>query len=181
MKFSSCRSSICVALSMVMLIGSPVLATEAVAVRSTDYLLGQKGVLVGSVLNQQGQPAAGLPVQVLHDGRVIATVYSNEQGEFSVESLRNGVHTVQLGATQQPVRFWTNASAPPTAVKRMAIVVDEEVVRGQCGEGCAESGCGARGLSRGATFGLLLVGGAVAATLALTLDDQKSGAAVASP
>ena len=181
MKFNSIRSSVCVALSMVMLVGSPVLAAEAVAVRSADYTLGQKGVLVGTVLNQQGQPAAGLPVQVLHDGRVIATAYSNEQGEFSVESLRNGIHTVQLGETQHPVRFWSNASAPPTAANRMAIVVDEEVVRGQCGEGCGEGGCRPRGLTWGTACGVLLIGGAVAATLALTLDDQKSGAAVASP
>ena len=181
MTLCSVRSSLSIALSMVMLIGSPVLAAEAVAVRSTDYLLGQKGVLVGSVVNQQGQPAAGLPVQVLHDGRVVATAYSNEQGEFAVESLRNGIHTVQLGETQRPVRFWSDAAAPPSAVSRMAIVVDEEVVRGQCGEACGEGGCRAGGLTWGTTCGLLLVGGAVATTLALTLDDQKSGAAVASP
>lgn len=185
MTLCSVRSSLSIALSMVMFVGSPVLAAEAVAVRSTDYLLGQKGVLVGSVVNQQGQPAAGLPVQVLHDGRVVATAYSDEQGEFAVESLRNGIHTVQLGETQRPVRFWSNAAAPPSAVSRMAIVVDEEVVRGQCGEfcgeGCGEGGCRAGGLTWGTTCGLLLVGGAVATTLALTLDDQKSGAAVASP
>lgn len=181
MKFNSIRSSICITLSTVMLVGSPVLAAETVAVRSTDYLLGQKGVLVGSVVNQQGQPAAGLPVQVLHDGRVVATAYSNEQGEFSVESLRNGVHTVQLGATQHPVRFWSNASAPRTAVNRMAIVVDEEIVRGQCGESCGERGRRAGGLTWGTAAGILLIGGAVATTLALTLDDHKSRATVASP
>lgn len=181
MKLYSIRSGVSIALSMAMLLGSPVLAAENVAVRSTDYLLGQKGVLVGSVVNQQGQPAAGLPVQVLHDGRVVATAYSNEQGEFSVESLRNGTHSVQLGETLHPVRFWSNASAPPSAVSRMAIVVDEKVVRGQCGEGCGEGGCRPRGLKWGTAAGVLLIGGAVATTLALTLDDHKSGAVVASP
>ena len=181
MKFYSVRSSVCLALSMVMLIGSPVIATEAVAVRSTDYLLGQQGVLVGSVVNQQGQPAAGLPVQVLHEGRVIATVYSNEKGDFIVGSLRNGNHTVQLGETLRPVRFWSNASAPPSAVNRMAIVVDEEVVRGQCGDSCGEGSSRRCGLTWGTACGVLLIGGAVATTLALTLDDQKSGANVASP
>ena len=136
-------------------------------------------------MNQQGQPAAGLPVQVLHDGRVVATAYSNEQGEFSVESLRNGNHAVQLGETLHPVRFWNNASAPPSAVNRMAIVVDEEVVRGQCGEccgeGCGEAGFRPRGFSWGTAAGVILVGGAVATTLALTLDDQKSGASLGSP
>ena len=181
MKLCSVRSSLSMVLSMVMLVGSPVLAAEAVAVRSTDYLLGHNGVLVGNVVNQQGRPAAGLPVQVLHDGRVVATAYSNEQGEFAVESLRHGTHTVQLGQSLQPVRFWSNASAPPSAVKRMAIVVDEEVVRGQCGESCGEGGCSPGGMTWGTACGILLIGGAVATTLALTLDDHKSGAAVASP
>lgn len=181
MKFRTIRNGVSIALSMAMLVGSPVLAAEAVAVRSTDYLLGQKGMLAGNVVNQQGQPAAGLPVQVLHDGRVIATAYSNEKGEFAVESLRSGIHTVQLGESQQPVRFWNNAAAPPSAVNRMAIVVDEEVVRGQCGEGCGEDGSRAAGLTWGTACGVLLIGGAVATTLALTLDDHKSGGAVASP
>ena len=181
MKIRYIRNVVSIALSMAMLVGSPVLAAEAVAVRSTDYLLGQKGILAGNVVNQQGQPAAGLPVQVLHDGRVIATAYSNEKGEFAVEALRNGTHTVQLGGSQHSVRFWSDAAAPPSAVNHMAIVVDEEVVRGQCGEGCGEGGFRPSCLTSGTALGVLLIGGAVATTLALTLDDHKSGGTVASP
>ena len=65
MKFSSIRSGVSLLLAMVMLIGSPVLASETVAIRSSDYLLGQEGVLSGSVLNHSGLPVSGLPVQVL--------------------------------------------------------------------------------------------------------------------
>lgn len=184
MKFKSIRSCVSLSLSMVMLVGSPVLASETVAIRSSDYQLGEEGVLSGSVLNQSGLPVAGLPVQVLHKEHVIATAVSDERGQFAVQGLRNGPHRVQLGATQQPVRFWSNTSAPPAAVSRMAIVVDEDVVRGQCGESCGE-GCG-EGFADGhhgawkTAFGVLLIGGAVATTLALTLDDNDH-AAVASP
>lgn len=184
MKIKSIRSGVSLLLSMAMLVGSPLLASETVAIRSSDYLLGQEGVLAGSVLNQSGLPVAGLPVQVLHGDHVIATAVSDEKGQFAVQGLRNGSHTVQLGASRQPVRFWSNTAAPPAAVSRMAIVVDEEVVRGQCGESCGE-GCGegfAGGHHKawGTAFGVLLIGGAVATTLALTLDDNDN-AVVASP
>ena len=184
MKIKSIRSGVSLLLSMAMLVGSPLLASETVAIRSSDYLLGQEGVLAGSVLNQSGLPVAGLPVQVLHGDHVIATAVSDEKGQFAVQGLRNGSHTVQLGASRQAVRFWSNTAAPPAAVSRMAIVVDEEVVRGQCGESCGE-GCGegfAGGHHKawGTAFGVLLIGGAVATTLALTLDDNDN-AVVASP
>ena len=181
MKFSSIRSGVSVMLATVMLVGSPVLASEPVVIRSSDYLLGQEGVLAGSVVNHSGLPVAGLPVQVLHKDQVIATAVSDERGEFAVQSLRNGQHTVKLGASQQSVRFWNNTAAPPAAMSRMAIVVDEEVVRGQCGEGCGEGFAGGNHRAWGTAFGVLLIGGAVATTLALTLDDNQNAVAVASP
>ncbi len=185
MKLSSVRGGVSLLLATVMLVGSPVLASEAVVIRSSDYLLGPEGVLIGSVLNHSGLPASGLPVQVLHKDQIIATAVSDEKGEFAVQGLRNGQHTVKLGASQQSVRFWSNTAAPPAAMSRMAIVVDEEVIRGQCGDSCGE-GCGegfAGGNHRawGTAFGVLLIGGAVATTLALTLDDNQNAAVVASP
>lgn len=178
MKFRSIRSSVSLLLSMSMLVGSPLLASETVVIRSSDYLLGQEGVLAGSVLNQSGLPVAGLPVQVLHEEHVIATAISDEQGQFAVQGLRNGAHKVQIGASQQPVRFWSNTAAPPAAVSRIAIVVDEEIVRGQCGdscgEGCGEGFAGGHHGAWGTALGVLLIGGAVATTLALTLDDSDS-------
>jgi len=181
MKFKAMRTGVSLSLSMAMLVGSPLLASETVAIRSSDYLLGQEGVLAGSVLNRSGVPVSGLPVQVLHEDHVIATAVSDEKGQFAVQGLRNGPHKVQLGASQQPVRFWSNTAAPPAAVSRMAIVVDEEVVRGQCAEGCGEGFAGGHHGGWGTALGVLLIGGAVATTLALTLDDNENAAAVASP
>ncbi|MEJ7591965.1 MAG: hypothetical protein WKF77_10480 [Planctomycetaceae bacterium] len=181
MKLSSVRGGVSLLLATVMLVGSPVIASEAVVIRSSDYLLGQEGVLIGSVLNHSGLPASGLPVQVLHKDQIIATAVSDEKGEFAVQGLRNGQHTVKLGASQQSVRFWSNTAAPPAALSRMAIVVDEEVVRGQCGEGCGEGFAGGNRGAWGTALGVLLIGGAVATTLALTLDDNENAAVVASP
>ncbi|MEI6540236.1 MAG: carboxypeptidase-like regulatory domain-containing protein [Planctomycetota bacterium] len=181
MRFKSIHSGVSVVLSMALLVGSPLLASETVAIRSSDYLLGQESILAGSVVNQSGMPVAGLPVQVLHKGQVIATALSDDKGEFAVQGLRNGQHTVKVGASQQSVRFWMSKAAPPTAVSRLAIVVDEEVVRGQCGEGCGEGFSGADHRAWKTAVGVLLIGGAVATTLALTLDDNNSSAVPGSP
>lgn len=170
MKLNSSRSGISVTLSVVMLIGSPLLATEPTEPRTSDYRLGTNGVLIGSVLNQSGQPVSGLPVEVFHKDQRIAVAVSDQKGNFAVDGLRNGPHTVKLGASRQAVRFWSNSTAaPPTAQSGMAIVVDEAIVRGQ-----AVSGWGVAG-------GLVLVGGGVAAAIALSNNNGSSNTAVASP
>ncbi len=164
MKLISIRSGFNVTLSVVMLIGSPLLAADPTEVRTSDYRLGTNGMLTGSVLNQSGQPVSGLPVEVFHKDQRIAVAVSDENGNFAVDGLRNGPHTVKLGASRQAVRFWsTSTAAPPTAQSAMAIVVDEAIVRGQA-------------LSRrGLAGGVVLIGGAVATAIVLSNNDDKPG------
>ena len=170
MKLSSIRSGISVTLSVAMLIGSPLFAAEPTEVRTSDYRLGTNGVLAGSVLNQSGQPVGGLPVEVFHKDQRIAVAVSDENGNFAVDGLRNGPHTVKLGSSRQAVRFWSNATAaPPTVQNEMAIVVDEAIVRGQ-----AISGWGVAG-------GIVLVGGGIAAAIALSNNNGSSSPVIASP
>ncbi len=171
MRISSLRHGLCLLLAAAMLPGSSLMASETTPVRSADYSLDQDGTLVGSVLNQSARPVTGLRVNVLHQDRVVATAISDEQGRFAVSGLRNGSHSVQIGESKQQVRFWTADSAPPTSVSRMAIVVDDEVVRGQDPNN--------NGLKTAGK--LLLLGGAVAATLALTLNNDDKDSAPASP
>lgn len=181
MKLSSLKKALCVALSAVLTLGNPAFAGGPVEIRSTDIALGH-GQLTGCVLNVAGQPVSGIPVQVLHGESVIATVASNEDGQFVVEGLRNGAHVIQVGSSIQPVRFWSAQAAPPAAAEQLAIVVDEEIVRGQCGDACGDAcgdpcgeACGA-GTKCCSGLGLLLFGGAVAATLVYTLDQNGSDA-----
>jgi len=171
MRMSSLRHGLCLLLAATMLPGSSLLASETVPVRSADYSLDQNGTLVGSVLNQSARPVTGLRVDVLHHDRVVATAISDEKGRFAVSGLRNGTHSVQIGESKQQVRFWSTDAAPPTAVSRMAIVVDDEVVRGQ-----ASNNNGLKTVGK-----LILIGGAVATTLALTLDNNNNDSAPASP
>lgn len=148
--------------------GSPLWAGEPVEIRSSDVALNEGGLLKGTVLNTAAQPVAGVKVNVLHEDKVIATSMSDKNGEFTVKGLRNGAHVVKVGTTQKAVRLWGSHTAPPAAVENVAIVVDEETVRGQIGGLGALGGAGGLGSISGvglaAGAGVAAIGGAVVYT-----------------
>jgi len=160
-------------LAGVLAVGSPLMAGEPAEIRSSDVALNAGGLLKGSVLNTAAQPVSGVGVNVLHEGKVVATSMSNAQGEFTIKGLRNGAHVIKVGTTQQAVRLWGADTAPPAAVENIAIVVDEEAVRGQMGTGAASRIGGFIGSNPG---GLLFIGGAAALTLGTTLDNNADPA-----
>ena len=167
----SLRHSTCLLLAGLLSVGSPLMAGEPVEIRSSDVALNAGGMLKGTILNTAAQPVAGVAVNVLHEDKVVATSMSNEQGEFTVKGLRNGAHVIKVGETQQAVRLWGTDAAPPAAVENIAIVVDEETVRGQMGQGNQ-----VRGFLGSNAGDLLLIGGAVAIVLGTTLDDNATPA-----
>jgi hypothetical protein len=181
MKKYSLKNTVCLTLAAVMSVGTPLMGAGPLEIRSTDIAL-QSGLLTGKVVNTQAQPVAELPIQLLHGDTVIATVTSDENGEFAVRGLRSGGHVIRIGANQHPVRFWGAQAAPPAATSNIAIVVDELIVRGQ---GCGDDGCGESAGLCGIPvnpMALLLIGGATAATLAITLNDGDDDAIIpASP
>ena len=169
----SLKSGTCLLLAGLLTVGSPLMASEPVEVRSSDVALSTGGLLNGTVLNTAAQPVVGVAVNVLHDDKVVATSTTNEQGEFTVKGLRNGAHVVKVGTTQHAVRLWGTDTAPPTAVENIAIVVDEETVRGQLGMPMVRQ---TGGFIRSNAGALLLIGGAVAITLGTTLDNDAQPA-----
>lgn len=173
----SLRNFTCLLLAGLLSVGSPVLAGEPVEIRTSDVALKAGGLLSGTVLNTAAQPVAGVAVSVLHDEKVVATSISNEKGDFSIKGLRNGAHIVKVGVTQQAVRLWSTNTAPPAAVENIAVVVDEEAVRGQMATGLLPGG-NVGGFIAANAGGLLLVGGAVAIAVGTSLDNS---AAPASP
>lgn len=163
------RKCICSLLAGSLSVGVPLFAGDPVGIRSADVALNTGGLLRGTVLNTAARPVSGISVSVLHDDKTVATVLSDEKGDFSVKGLRNGAHVVQAGTTHQIVRLWGTNSAPPAAVETIAIVVDDETIRGQ-------SGGGIGGLGRLGTWGL--IGIATAVTLGTTLgNDAKNSPA----
>lgn len=174
------RNAIRLFLAGLISVGSPLMAADSVVIRSTDVTLAQQGVLKGTVLNVSAQPVSGVPVHVLHRETVVASATSDEQGQFSVQGLRNGAHVIQVGSVQQPVRFWGQSTAPPASTSQMAIVVDEEIVRGQMG---LPPGTNVGNTLTQNTGVLLLIGGTVAIVLGTTLgaDNDDSPIPPASP
>ena len=162
MNVLTARKALALLLAGIISVGNTAFAGSAVEIRSNDVSLNQ-GVLVGSVINTSGMPVSGIRVHLLHKDTVIATAISDENGQFLVKGLRNGGHVLQVGSTQQPVRFWGQQSAPPTAATQLAVVVDENIVLGQSGEeGSLLASIAAN------PFPLILLGGAAAATIAIS-------------
>ena len=169
----SLRNGTCLLLTGLLSIGLPLMAGEPIEIRSSDVALNEGGLLKGTVLNTAAQPVAGVAVNVLHDDKVVAISMSNEQGEFTIKGLRNGAHVVKVGTTQKAVRLWGTDTAPPAAVENIAIVIDDEAVRGQTG---LMSGSQVGGFIASNAGALLLIGGAAAITLGTTLDNNAEPA-----
>ncbi len=168
----SLQNGTCILLAGLLAVGSPVMAGEPVEIRSSDVALNAGGLLKGTVLNTAAQPVAGVVVSILHNEKTVASVLSNQSGEFAVKGLRNGAHVVKVGTTQQIVRLWGLNSAPPAAVENIAIVVDEAAVRGQLPGGGGSGGGGFGGLSGGGLAALGLLGVVTAVSLGTTMDNN---------
>jgi hypothetical protein len=171
MRFSSLKKPLCLLLTGMISVGTPLMAAGPVEFGATDVALAD-GVMEGTVLNASAQPVSGLNVQLLYGEKVIATATSDENGQFAIRGLRNGGHVLQVGSVQQPVRFWGNQAAPPSAASKMAIVVDQNIVRGQDGRNSSMTDN---------LVPWLIFGGALGATLAITLSQDDPNPIPASP
>ena len=174
---NSIRSGLSLLLAGLISVGSPAMAAGPVEIRASDIVLTQPDVLRGTVLNSAAQPVAGISVNVLHGTDVVASATSDEHGQFAVTGLRHGAHAIQVGQTRHPVRFWGSDTAPPVATSQMAVVIDEEIVRGQMMTGNSRIGQ----MVYDNPLPALLIGGAVALILVTSLDDDDDTAAPASP
>lgn len=114
--------------------GTPTPVTQT-APTVTDVALTSGGTLNGAVVTSTGQPVANTEIQVLHEGRIVAATKTTEKGQYTVNGLRNGVHTVKAGQVSSTFRFWNENTAPPAAKKGAIITPSAQVVRGQLGTG----------------------------------------------
>jgi hypothetical protein len=106
-------------------------ATNASLIR--DVELSGGGILIGRLLDADGQPMADAAVSVLANSQVVATARTDRNGVFAVAGLRGGVHEIAAADTVQLCRLWTAGMAPPRAAKSVEIVSETGVVRGQWG------------------------------------------------
>ena len=75
--------------------------------------------------------SASRKVPLSFSGQAVAEGQSGDRGTVRFSSLRPGLHQVHAGGATDTVRLWNDGTAPPQAVRRLAIVASEQVVRAQ--------------------------------------------------
>src|SRR5262245_34234936 len=59
-----------------------------------DVELGQNGLLIGRLLNPQGQPIGSADVSILSNNQPVAATRTDAHGIFAVSGLHGGVHAI---------------------------------------------------------------------------------------
>ena len=140
---------------------------------SSDIVLAEKGVLVGRVVNAQGQPMPMAPVSLRTGGKEIARPHTDQDGRFKVSSLKGGIYEVVSPGHQRVYRFWAPRTAPPAAQHGITLVSHGDVIRGQYGPPSPGGMFSAMGqkIAEHPIFTAGLIATAVAVPIALDEDD----------
>jgi hypothetical protein len=110
---------------------TPAPAVDPAAPMVLDVALAEGGLLLGQVVDPQGQPVADAPVAVLYQGKEVAKTTSDATGNFAVSGLKGGAHVVQSGEHGGICRMWSPQTAPPSANRQVLLVKGSQVARGQ--------------------------------------------------
>jgi hypothetical protein len=96
-----------------------------------DVALGSAGVLRGQVATREGRPAAGTPIVLFKADKPVARTEADQIGHFEFNNLSGGVYVMATPGGGQLCRAWAPGTAPPAAVPRALLVLDNAVIRGQ--------------------------------------------------
>ena len=95
-----------------------------------DVVLSEQGVLTVHVVDAQGRPHAGAPIQLLQGNRKLIELRTSERGLFQVRLSRGGVYQIGTGTRRHGLRVWVHGTAPRSARPHALIVHDRRPVRG---------------------------------------------------
>jgi hypothetical protein len=96
-----------------------------------DIRLAKNDTFVGQVVNAKGTPQENVEVQIMSEGKRLASAKTTSEGYFAFSGVRSGVYTVGTDQGQALYRVWNKDIAPPAAKPGALLVSDSEVVRGQ--------------------------------------------------
>jgi hypothetical protein len=81
----------------------------------SDQALDVGGALSGRVVDTEGTPLSGVRVKLRFNRELVAEATTDAAGQFELQSLRGGVHTIEAAGTVRVLRLWTHDAAPPAA------------------------------------------------------------------
>jgi hypothetical protein len=148
-------------------------ASEQIA-RSVDVALQSGGLLIGQVVNAEGQPFAKAEVVLKAGGNEIARCQTDNAGTFQVAGLKGGPVEVAAVGVAGTCRLWAPGTAPPAAQRGLLVVSADDVVRGQ-----HMSGRGVRGHGGGLLALMIdhpvVTAGAIGAAIAIPIAVSNNG------
>jgi len=151
---------------------SPTMLVAAPMATPTDVALGEGGILVGQVVDNQGVPSALTTVTLADHQQEIARARTDQEGKFSVTGLRGGVYQISSHGQVSVYRLWATNTAPPVAQHGVTLVVGNDVVRGQYGTTAGPFGSMAQWVADHPLITASAIGAAIAIPIALNDDDD---------
>ncbi len=95
-----------------------------------DVMLHDGGLLLGQVLDAQGQPQRFVPVSLYAKDRLLATVKTDAQGRYTLRGLHGGIYRLVSAGGYGPYRLWNPGAGPPTCRPGTLLIVGNGPVRG---------------------------------------------------
>lgn len=182
---TKCWKCLVVALCCLGSVLGPGAYAENTPAQSVDIALAMGGILIGQVVDTEGQALKEAEVVLKSGGKEIARCQTDAAGKFQVAGLRGGAIEVASKGTMGNCRVWAPGTAPPAAQPGLLVVAEGDVIRGQHGGRRVPGHSYGRGV-RGHGGGLLakmiehplvtagVVGAAIAVPLAVSNDDSPS-------
>jgi len=113
--------------------GTPSRTTVSKDARLAADIVMLKGEFAGRVVDHQGSPLPGREVTVREGKKEVAKAMTDQNGVFSVKTLKPGNYTASSGNTTGNFRVWSEKTAPPSAKGHALLVMGENGARGQFG------------------------------------------------
>lgn len=107
-----------------------------------DVELNASGNVSGEVINAQREPVKDAVISVRQGRNEVASVRSDESGQFTVKGLKPGVYHVVAGTGQGIYRVWNAKLAPPKSLSQIKIISDRTVIRAQGPDDLQQGGDG---------------------------------------
>lgn len=93
---------------------------------------GNQGpVLIGQVVNAEGEPETDVAVDLFSAGKKLATAKTDKRGCFAFTGLPGGIYQLAAAKGQGTFRMWSPGTAPPAAQPGAVVVAGQDLVRGQ--------------------------------------------------